>query len=100
MSERPAVTRMEKAVEGAVEAMGEKLDSQETENPDWRLLVSFEPEAIRAHYEGDDPDPTEGLTDENLREVGEYAINSDRLWGLFHDLLEEALFDLHGRGSR
>jgi hypothetical protein len=61
------------------------------EEVDLSLVVSFEPDAIRAHFEGDDPDPTAGLTDAQLREIGEYAISADTLWGLFHELLVEAI---------
>jgi len=57
------------------------------------LCVSFEPDAIRAHFEGDDPDPTEGLSDEQLRAIGYYAIGADSLWSLFHELLVEAIND-------
>lgn len=60
-------------------------------SPDLTLCVSFEPQAIRDHYEADDPDPTEGLTDEQLRKVAEYCISADSLWSLFHQLLRDAL---------
>jgi len=60
---------------------------------DTTLCVSFEPDAIRSHYEGDEPDPTEGMTDKQLSAIGHYAIASDRLWSLFHELLDEALED-------
>lgn len=60
---------------------------------DTTLCVSFEPDAIRAHFEGDDPDPTQGLTDGQLKVIGQYAIAADRLWEMFHELLVEALED-------
>lgn len=64
--------------------------SQDTEK---RLepCVSFSPQAIREHFEGRKPDPTAGMTDDELRAMGEYAISSDALWELFHELLVEAL---------
>lgn len=58
---------------------------------DANLCVSFEPRAIRDHFEVGDPDPTEGLTDDDLRKIGEYAIQADSLWNLFHELLVEAI---------
>lgn len=58
---------------------------------DTTLCVSFEPEAIRSHFEADDPDPTAGLDDAALREAGEFAVSSDALWSLFHQLLTDAL---------
>ena len=61
---------------------------------DLNLCVSFEPQAIRDHFEGDDPDPTEGLTDKQLEDIGWYAIQADSLWGLFHELLQEAFEEL------
>ena len=60
---------------------------------DTTLVLSFEPVAIRQHFEGDDPDPTEGLTDEQLRAIGYYAIGSDTLYEEFHRLLVEAIED-------
>ena len=63
---------------------------------DVTLCVSFEPDAIRAHFEGDDPDPTQGMTDEQLRAIGHYAISADSLWSLFHELLVEGFNDYDG----
>ena len=60
---------------------------------DLSLVVSFEPDAIRDHFEGDDPNPVAGLTDAQLREIGGYAIGADSLWQLFHELLQEAVED-------
>lgn len=62
---------------------GEKMDTT--------LCVSFEPGAIRAHYEGDEDDPTPVLTDDDLRKIGHYCISADSIWSLFHELLEEAV---------
>jgi hypothetical protein len=59
---------------------------------DLTLCVSFEPQAIRDHFEGlGEADPTSGLTDEQLKAIGEYAIHADSLWSLFHELLQEAV---------
>lgn len=65
-----------------------------SEGANLNLRVSFEPHAIREHYEGLDPDPTKDLTDEQLEKIGEYAMLSDQLWVLFHELLVEAFEDV------
>jgi len=64
-------------------------------NVDWgtdvSLRLSFAPDAIREHFEADEPDPTAGMTDEQLRAVGEAALTSDLLYREFHDALVWAL---------
>lgn len=52
------------------------------------FLLSFEPDAIRDHFEADDPDPTEDLTDEQLEEIAMKALQDDKLYGVFHELLQ------------
>lgn len=64
---------------------------------DTNLCVSFEPQAFRDHFEGDDPDPTEEFTNEQLHAMGQWAIASDRLWELFHELLVDAI-DCYEKG--
>jgi len=58
------------------------------------LRLSFSPAAIRDHFEGEDPDPTKGLTDEQLREVGWMALTDDFIYAEFHRSLGAALADL------
>jgi hypothetical protein len=58
---------------------------------DTTLCVSFEPRAIRDHFDGDDDDPTKDLTDEQLEKIGHFAIGADSLWEKFHELLVEAV---------
>lgn len=69
----------------------------EVEQLNTLLCVSFEPDAIRAHFEMDEPDPTKDLTDEQLEKIGEYAISSDSLWSEFHRLLVESI-EAHKEG--
>lgn len=57
----------------------------------WDLRLSFTPDAIREHFEGDDPDPTEGLTDEQLADVGRHALTDEGLYDAFHESLTWAL---------
>jgi len=62
--------------------------------PDDSLTVSFEPLAIRQHFEAvseDGPDPLAGLTDDDLRGVGSEAMASDVMWEAFGESLREAL---------
>jgi hypothetical protein len=58
-------------------------------NRDLRLY--FTPNAIREHFECDEPDPTAGLTDDQLREVGWLALTDDSLYRTFHECLVWAL---------
>jgi hypothetical protein len=55
------------------------------------LRLSFTPDAIREHFENEDPDPTAGKTDEELREVGYTALTDDGLYRAFHEALVWAL---------
>lgn len=57
------------------------------------LRLSFTPDAIREHFEGDDPDPTEHMTDEELADVGRTALLDDGLYRAFHEALTWALED-------
>lgn len=54
-------------------------------------VLSFEPGAIRDHFEADEDDPTQGMSDEELLVVAEAALSSDRLYETFHDVLVETL---------
>jgi len=60
---------------------GEKEAPRGTPADDpWRA-VWFTGAAIREHYENaDNPETIEGLTDADLAEVGEWAINSSFMW--------------------
>lgn len=58
---------------------------------DETLALWFTPQAIREHYEGDADDPTRGLTDDQLVEVGKQALGDDGLYRAFHSSLEWAL---------
>lgn len=69
--------------------MADDLTGIDDINPDLRL--SFVPKAIREHFECDDDDPTEGLTDEQLREVGLIALTDDGIYRAFHESLVWAL---------
>jgi hypothetical protein len=60
------------------------------------LRLSFSPTALREHFEMYDPDPTAGLSDEQLREVGWAALSDDRLYEVFHAVLADALEDVAG----
>jgi len=65
-------------------------------NADWgtdaTLRLSFTPDAIREHFEDADEDdnPTTGMTDEQLAEIGEAALNDEILWREFHRALVAA----------
>lgn len=54
-------------------------------------LLSFEPDAIRDHFEADEDDPTEGMTDEQLEGIALDALQDDRLYAVFHELLSEGV---------
>ncbi len=56
-------------------------------------LLSFEPDAIRDHFEVDEIDPTEGLTTAQLDEIGQGCLQDDRLYRTFHEVLTDALTD-------
>jgi hypothetical protein len=55
------------------------------------LILSFEPDALRDHWEGEE-DLT-GLTDHDLAEIGLMALCDDALWNAFHYVLDVALTD-------
>jgi len=61
-------------------------------NYDW-LRLSFTPDAIREHFDtGDSYSLIVGdLTDEELAEVGEFALGSPVLYKIFHELLVDGL---------
>jgi hypothetical protein len=78
-------------VEGGEEILVAAPDGANTDwGTDAILRLSFTPSAIREHFEGDEPDPTEGMTDEQLREIGEAALNDDILYREFHRALVAA----------
>lgn len=54
-------------------------------------LLSFEPDAIRDHFEADEDDPSEGMTDDELLDVAATALQDDRLYAVFHELLSEGV---------
>lgn len=58
---------------------------------DASLALWFTPQAIREHYEGDDDDPTAGMTDDELAKAGHQALLDDGLYRAFHAALEGAL---------
>lgn len=64
-------------------------------NYDW-LRLSFTPDAIREHFDVGDTYATivEGMTDEELAEVGEFALGSPVLYKIFHELLVAGVDDV------
>jgi len=69
-----------------IEELPEAKPASVVDDEDLRL--SFSPFAIREHFEGDD-DPTDGMSDEELREVGWAALTADSLYEVFHRILSE-----------
>jgi len=62
--------------------------SEQEKNSNY-LLVSFKPDAIREHFE-DYPELgefVEGLTDDELLDVGTAAVENDQVWATFHEVL-------------
>lgn len=55
------------------------------------LRLSFDPVAIREHYEDDEDDPTAGMTDEQLQRAGAVALTDDSLYEAFHHALDGAI---------
>lgn len=58
---------------------------------DTTLVLSFEPDAIRQHFEGDDDAVAvwvESATDAELKAVGHDCISADTLYREFHRLLD------------
>lgn len=100
-SELPEGTSADDLVEYLTEGEGQQglafwVEEHEIEVPEAipsDLRLSFTPDAIREHFEGDEPDPTEGLTDEQLAEVGRMALTDDGLYRAFHDALTWAIKD-------
>lgn len=68
-------------------------DTEPDEAIPYDLRLSFTPDAIREHFQDDEPDPTEDMTDEQLAEVGRTALTDDGLYRAFHDALVWALPD-------
>lgn len=64
-----------------------EIMTHDLSDPDEHLRLWFTPDAIRDHFEGDEPDPTGGLSDNDLRKVGEAALTNDLLYRAFHDSL-------------
>lgn len=63
---------------------------------DQTLRLSFEPQAIREHFEGDEgplADLVAIARDEDLRRIGESAITYDSLYRVFHEALVYAATD-------
>lgn len=66
------------------------------------LRLSFTPDAIREHFDGDDDgisEKVESMTDDQLAEVGASALMDDRLYGVFHEVLCDALSDEEVQGK-
>lgn len=64
------------------------------------LRLSFEPDAIREHFDADDGfEHVESMGDTDLAAVGETALCDDRLYRVFHEVLVSALTE-HGHGPR
>jgi hypothetical protein len=65
------------------------------ENDAHQVFISFEPKAVAEHYEGTDPDPIEGCTEEELADIGMYAAesfeNDDAIWEVYERCLDEAV---------
>lgn len=54
------------------------------------LRLSFSPDAIREHY-ADEDGKIEGLTEEQLCQVGMTALTDDLVYSAFHEALERAI---------
>lgn len=65
---------------------------------DTNLVLSFEPEAIRDHFDGTDVQ-TGLLTDEQIRLMGAYALADDRLYETFHEVLLDAMTEVLKGGT-
>lgn len=60
------------------------------------LALSFEPQAIRDHFDGDDDNRSEWIanaTDEQLREVALECLSGDVIYNAFHESLRLAVDD-------
>ena len=63
---------------------------------DRRLALWFDPQAVRESFEGDDEDPTAGISDEQLRAAAHEVIaKSDHLWQTFHDICSQIVAQAH-----
>lgn len=65
---------------------------------DKSLVLSFEPGAIRDHFDGTDVQ-TGLLTDEQIRLMGAYALADDRLYETFHEVLLDAMTEVLKGGT-
>lgn len=59
----------------------------------YMLHVSYTPQAIRDHYE-DREDALEGLSDDDLRQVGVFAVENDMTWSTYEDALDDARMEV------
>lgn len=58
------------------------------------LVLWFTPDAIREHFDGDEAFAVVAdADDETLTKVGEFALYSDRLYKVFHQLLVDGLIE-------
>jgi hypothetical protein len=71
----------------------EKAEAAPPVPDDSALLVSFEPQAIRDHFEDSDEwgDFVSALSDDELREIGARAVENDQTWKTFDETLITAL---------
>lgn len=59
-------------------------------------LLSFEPGAIREHFEADShfADLVDTLSDDELTEIAANALQSDKLYNVFHELLRDGVMGI------
>lgn len=55
------------------------------------LRLSFDPGAIREHFEGSDENPTDGMSDDQLALAGMIALDDDFLYQAFCETLHDAV---------
>ena len=59
------------------------------------MQISFTPDAVKEHFDYLTPDPLEGLTDEEIAQVGNLALEwfsgDDIMWNLFDEHLSNAV---------
>jgi hypothetical protein len=83
------------AAQDAIDAVEAAEKEAELPPPpdDSSLLVSFEPQAIRDHFEDSDEwgDFVSALSDDELRDVGMDAMQNDQTWKTFDETLITAL---------
>ena len=62
------------------------------------MQIFFTPDAVKEHFDFVDPDPLEGLTDDEISKVGNLALESfsqdDIIWNLFDEHLESAVSEV------